>query len=320
MFFLFSQCFIGNFLKQPACVSAGTLYDNSYFNFTTYPYRFTKWEFKDSNNYIGKGFFSIVRKRETLNGTTVAVKKFKIFDRKSLIREMQTLRALNDTPNVVHILGLTGNYEHPSVVYSYHQSKNEDYLNMSLPNFKWFLKHTLTILKDIHARGVIHNDMNIGNILFDLENKSLTLIDFGLADFYRPEKHYKLKGGMFRIQPPEFLVDRNHWDCGVDIWSLGITCLDLVLGIKGNYLPKDDRDSREFMNRYFGKQLAPYLKSKGIKIEPGDSDLFELAMPGTEQLITKDVIDLIGKMLTIDPKKRITARDALKHPLFNGVD
>lgn len=303
------------------CVDADSLYGESFFQTEEYPLPFKKFHFVDENaSYAGQGHFSVVRKRQLVTGETVAVKEIRIFSKKSLVKEIQTLLALNGTSNTLNVVGLTGNESHPTVIYTYHSSTPNSYTNMSLKDFKWWLRETLKALESIHSKGVIHRDVNLGNVLCDLEKRKVTLIDFGLSEFYRPSLARNYKVGCIRFKAPELIAEKKDFDCGIDIWSLGICCLDLMLGMKGNWEAKDVTQVRGLMERYFGKQWYSYAKKNGIKAKIGNGDIFELAMPGPYALINEQTIDLVMKMLTVDPKNRVTASQALQHPLFYDVE
>ena len=301
--------------------NADSLYDSSFFQTDHYPIKFRNFTFLDDNaSYAGQGHFSVVRKRQLDTGETVAVKDIRIFSRRSLIKEIQTLLALSGTKNTLQIIGLTGNESHPTVLYSYHTSTPNAYVNMSLPDFKWWLRETLVALSEIHGKGIIHRDINLGNVLCDLDNRKVTIIDFGLSEFYRPmAPNRNPKAGCVRFKAPELLIERKDFDCGIDIWSLGICCLDMILGIKANWEAKNTEQVQKLIETYFGKQWYMYAKRNNIKAKMGTGDIFELAMPGSYSLVNPETIDIVMKMLTVDPKFRPTAKQLLTHPLFNDL-
>jgi casein kinase II subunit alpha len=312
---------VRNVENQDKCVNADSLYDSSFFMTEEYPIPFKEYEFvEDNSSYAGQGHFSVVHKRQLVTGELVAVKEIRIFSKRSLVKEIQTLLAINETSNTLKIVGLTGNESHPTVIYKYHSSTPNSYVNMSLKDFKWWLREIIKALESIHSRGVIHRDVNLGNVLCDLEKREVTLIDFGLSEFYRPSIARNHKSGCIRFKAPELVAEKMNFDCAIDIWSLGICCLDIILGMKGNWEAKDSEQVKWLIESYFGKQWYRYARKNRIRPFVGNGDIFELAMPGTYSLINEQTIDLVMKMLTVDPKYRITASQALKHPLFDDVD
>ena len=303
------------------CIDADSIYGSDRFQYDVYPMKFKEFKFMDSNkSYAGQGHFSVVRKQKLESGENVAVKEIRIFSKRALIKELQTLIALNGTKNTMQVIGLMGNESHPTVLYSYHSSTPNAYVNMSLPDFKWWLKETLTGLSEIHRKGVIHRDINLGNVLCDLKKRKVTIIDFGLSEFYRPTStNRNTKTGCVRFKAPELIIERKDFDCGIDIWSLGICCLDMILGLKNNWEAKGTEQIRHLIETYFGRQWFNYAKKHGVKTRMGTSDIFELALPGSYSLINEATIDIVMKMLTVDPKYRPSAAELLNHPLFDNV-
>ena len=321
--FLFLVCASHRrYSRSSKCVDAESLYDASFFNTSKYPVNFQNFSFKETNSsYAGKGHFSVVKKQQLESGEYVAVKDIRIFSRTSLIKEIQTLIALNGTKNVMQFIGLTGNESHPTVIYSYHTSTPNAYINMSLADFKWWLRETLIAIKNIHSKGVIHRDINLGNVLCDLEKRTVTIIDFGLSEFYRPHlKNRSSKVGCVRFKAPELVLEKNDFDCSIDIWSLGICCLDIMLGIKKNWEAKSTEQIKTLIENYFGRQWVTYANKNHVRGRNGNRDIFELAMPGMLHLINNQTIEFVSRMLTVDPAKRPSASQLLRHPFFNDVE
>ena len=112
-------------------------------------------------------------------------------------------------------------------------------------------------------------------------------IDFGFAIVVkRKESEQDIAGTPYYIAP-EVLSGTYGMPC--DIWSLGV-CLYQVLTGK---MPFDSNS-----------QSGLFAKIKKGKFEKPKS-------------ISDEAIDLINKMITVDPRKRISARDATSHPWFS---
>lgn len=97
--------------------------------------------------------------------------------------------------------------------------------NMSEKECKHIAKKILTVLRDIHACGVIHTDLKPENIIYDFPSDLLNIIDFedrGTEGYTSPEQLRT------KVITPK-----------TDIWSFGVLLHDLVFG----YLPfKEDTD------------------------------------------------------------------------------
>lgn len=63
----------------------------------------------------------------------------------------------------------------------------------------------LIALDETHSRGIMHRDVKLANIIVSQQN--LTLIDWGLSEFYHPKKRYNTKVGTRYYKAPELLVN-----------------------------------------------------------------------------------------------------------------
>lgn len=308
-----NDCFRG-------CKDANELYPPEFFNFD-FEFHFDNFTLNESNQFLGSGHFSTVYKATFPNGTEVAIKNLLQFNKRMLGKEFNTLRALNDVPNVLKIYGIIENETNPAIVYSYHSSTPSGYNgNITLDDFRWWLKTTLETLANIHEHGVIHRDLRLANILADFEHRKLAIVDFGLSDFYRKGRPLNPRVGCVHIKAPELVANISTYGCAIDIWSLGLSCLDIMIRLKGHWDQKGEKNTIEAFIKAYGshawnKFAGKYNPSIGTtrKVE---GSFYELGMPGNNHLLTPETMDLVSKMLELDPENRVTAREALKHKFF----
>ena len=306
---------------KPICPDASLIYDHSYFDTTRFINEFKNFSFQEHpQKFAGKGHFSVVRKSYLENGQAVAVKEIRRFKRRDLIKELSILRALKDVDHVVKVIGLMGSEDNPTVLYSYHNSPENGYQNISLSQFQWWLKTLLETISEIHLHGIFHRDLNLGNIITDFDKKELTIIDFGLADFNNINVQKNPHTGCYRLKAPELAIENHHFDCEIDIWSIGITCLDLMINLKENWIVKNNIMLKNKLIKYFGSDnwnnFAMKYNTSHVIDYTSIGDIFELALPGNYDLITPESLDLVFKFLKFDPDERISAKEALKHPFF----
>lgn len=94
-------------------------------------------------------------------------------------------------------------------------------------------KEISTIMRDsldglayLHSKSYIHRDIKAGNILLT-DSGSVKLADFGSASFVSPANSFV--GTPYWMSPEVILaMDEGQYDTKVDIWSLGITCIELA--------------------------------------------------------------------------------------------
>jgi calcium-dependent protein kinase len=144
----------------------------------------------------------------------------------------------------------------------------------------------------LHAHGIVHRDLKLENFLFETlkENSSLKLIDFGLSRLVVGDEKLTGAVGSSYYVAPEVLSGKQY-DAKCDVWSIGVIAYMLLSGV-----PPFDGDS--------------------------DRAIFKSVRSGnwsfttTFQNISPEAKSFIQRCLVVDPAKRMSAKDALKHPWF----
>ncbi|KAK3141809.1 hypothetical protein QOZ80_4BG0338570 [Eleusine coracana subsp. coracana] len=148
----------------------------------------------------------------------------------------------------------------------------------------------VTVVHVCHFMGVMHRDLKPENFLHasPAEDAPLKAIDFGLSVFIEEGKVYKeIVGSAYYVAPE--VLQRNYGK-EIDVWSAGVILYILLCGSPPFWAETE----------------------KGIfdAILVGQLDLTSAPWPS----ISESAKDLIRKMLNRDPKRRITAAQALEHP------
>lgn len=120
-------------------------------------------------------------------------------------------------------------------------------------DIKYYMFELLKALDHCHSMGIMHRDLNPGNIMIDHENRKLRLIDFGQSDFYHPGKQYDTGVAARRFQAPELLVDYRMYDYSVDMWAFG--CMFALLIFK----------EALFRSKNYYDRLGPIAEVLGTK-------------------------------------------------------
>jgi casein kinase II subunit alpha len=105
-----------------------------------------------------------------------------------------------------------------------------------------YIYKILEALEFSHSHGIMHRDVKPLNIVIDHDAKELRLIDWGLADFYIPEKEYNVRVASRYYKGPELLVDDKLYHYSLDIWSLGCTMAGMMFKIDTFFKGADNFD------------------------------------------------------------------------------
>ncbi|KIL00759.1 hypothetical protein PAXRUDRAFT_7974 [Paxillus rubicundulus Ve08.2h10] len=278
---------------------------------------------------VGEGTYAVVyRGREASTGRKVAVKKIKVGQFKdgldmSAIREVKYLRELHHQ-NVIELLDVFSSKTNLNLVLEFLDSDLEiiikDRSLVFLPaDIKSWMAMTFRGLEFCHRNFILHRDLKPNNLLI-ASNGQLKLADFGLArDFADPG--YKMTCQVITrwYRPPELLFGCRYYSTAVDIWSVG--CIFAELMLRTPYLPGEtDMD-----------QLKTIFRALGTPTEedwPGHTKLPDYVPVGQfprtplRDLFTAasgDTLNLLSKTLTYEPRKRISAKEALHHPYFTSL-
>ena len=157
-----------------------------------------------------------------------------------------------------------------------------------------------------------------------MNNGILKIADFGLARGYGiPVKNYTHEVVTLWYRPPDVLLGSKTYGTTVDIWSIGCIFAEMVTG-KPLFMGKNESDQLKKIFKIRGTPSDTYAPSLKELSEWGVGENVFESWP--EDDIKKYVpnldsegVDLLLKFLQIEPEKRISAEEALKHPLFDDI-
>ncbi|XP_031155715.1 calcium/calmodulin-dependent protein kinase type II delta 1 chain isoform X7 [Sander lucioperca] len=251
---------------------------------------------------LGKGAFSVVRRCMKIStgqeyaAKIINTKKLSARDHQKLEREARICRLLKH-PNIVRLhdsiseegfhylvfdLVTGGELFEDIVAREYYSEADASHC----------IQQILESVNQCHVNGIVHRDLKPENLLLasKLKGAAVKLADFGLAIEVQGEQQawFGFAGTPGYLSPE--VLRKDPYGKPVDMWACGVILYILLVG----YPPFWDEDQH---------RLYQQIKAGAYDFPSPEWDT-----------VTPEAKDLINKMLTINPAKRVTATDALKHP------
>ncbi|KAL2891259.1 Mitogen-activated protein kinase hog1 [Ceratocystis lukuohia] len=170
------------------------------------------------------------------------------------------------------------------------------------------LRHENRALKFVHSAGIIHRDLKPSNILIN-ENCDLKICDFGLARIQDPLMTGYVATRYYRA--PEIMLSWQKYDVAVDIWSVGCILAEMITG-SPLFPGKDHVNQFSIITELIGN--PPEYIIGGITSENSLPAHEPVSFKTKFPTATPEAIDLLERFLVFDPRRRLTAADALRHP------
>ena len=299
-----------------------------------------EFEIGDIDNYlveakIGRGRYSDVYEglSKKLN-EKVVLKILKPITKIKIKREICILQKLKKCPNIVQIIDVIK--EKDSDIYciicksiSGIELKNF-YWGITPQDLKYYMYKVIECLEYSHRKKIMHRDIKFTNIAINSETKELNIYDWGLSDFYIKDYKYTLTIGSRYYKAPELFMEYKKYDYSIDMWSVGCLFGAMLFQLDVLFQGNSNQDQlviivkqfgfekiNKFLEKYKGDCFLAQKMIKKIKNYQGKK-WDEYINEKNKYLIDDNTLDLLDKLLEIDPEKRIKAKEALNHPYFKA--
>ncbi|XP_056264133.1 mitogen-activated protein kinase 3 [Pseudoliparis swirei] len=282
-------------------------------------------------SYIGEGAYGMVcSANDNVSTQRVAIKKISPFEHQTYCQ--RTLREIKILLRFHHenIIGINDilrarNIDSMRDVYIVQTLMETDLYKLlktqrlSNDHVCYFLYQILRGLKYIHSANVLHRDLKPSNLLINT-TCDLKICDFGLARIADPEHDHTgflteyVATRWYRA--PEIMLNSKGYSKSIDIWSVGCILAEMlsnrpifpgkhyldqlnhILGVLGS-------PSQDDLNCIINMKARNYLQSLPHKPRIPWETLYKA---------DSKALDLLGRMLTFNPEKRISVEEALAHP------
>ncbi|KAA6362509.1 MAG: putative Casein kinase II subunit alpha [Streblomastix strix] len=157
---------------------------------------------------IGRGKFGEVFEGiDVRNGQMLAIKVLKHVKKNKIKREVKILECVDGGPNIVRLMDIVRDPDSRMYSFVYEEVDNDDfkefYPSLRLFEIKYYLYQMLKSLEFSHQMGIMHRDIKPHNVMIDHSKHKLRVIDWGLAEFYRPLTDYNVRVASRHYKGPD---------------------------------------------------------------------------------------------------------------------
>ncbi|KAH9387186.1 casein kinase II subunit alpha [Nematocida major] len=309
----------------------------AYYDYNDYIISYGEIDNYEISEFLGRGKYSQVFKGLAKpTRTSCVIKVLRPIREKKINREVKILKSLLGVKNVIQLLDVVkdseANYRALIFPYNDHTETRSLFKLFSYEDIVFYMRKLLETLDEIHSLGIFHRDLKPHNIIINHGRREMSVIDWGLAEYYLPSVEYATRVASLHFKAPELLLGNRYYDYSLDIWSAGCILGEMLFTQMPFFNGSTNEDQLERIVHFSGAQnLKNYLKKYSLTYSKKHLDKIYAGFPQEEtwhSLHTMDgrlpvgsperrrLIDLLQRMLTFDHQKRPSAQECLSHRVF----
>lgn len=294
-------------------------------------------------NKIGEGSYGQVYKaKDKYTGEQVALKKVRMVNERggfpiTAIREIKILQNLKHK-NIINLREIITNKKDAldfkkdrGSFYLVFEYMDHDLMGLLESNLVTFsdvhkaavMKQLLIGLNYCHEKNFLHRDIKCSNILMNNKGQ-VKIADFGLSRFYWPGEDRPYTNGVITLwyRPPELLLGEIIYGPAIDIWSCGCILAELFLK-KPLFQATNEITQLETIYKLCGSPNTttwPSVINLPFWNTLKNKKHYRRRLREELSFIPLEALDLLDRMLTLNPSKRITTSEALKTDWLINID
>jgi serine/threonine protein kinase len=287
------------------------------------------------NSRLGTGSYAVVYNvNDVKRGHNVAMKVYKtdVYQdegvNETILRELATIKKINH-PNLISMLDYGQDFTYfTSHIY---QTDLRDYYITTRKESKAWINQVITITHQIlkgiycmHSNGLMHRDFKPDNIMVQCDGSNnnnnnnnngglrIVIIDMGLSrkvDTYNQSHTKTTQICTLWYKSPETMYDHMSYGYGLDMWSVGCTVGELILG-KVLFTGTNELDQ---LSKIFDLMGTPDHKIHNtVYFSPRKSHFNKTFY----QIAGTKLYNLLENLLVLNPTNRLMSHQALNHGIF----
>ncbi|ORY79411.1 cyclin-dependent kinase [Protomyces lactucae-debilis] len=280
---------------------------------------------------LGEGTYATVYKgKNRTTGETVALKEIHLDSEEgtpsTAIREISLMKELKHE-NIVGLWDVIHTDNKLMLVFEFMDKDLKKYMDSHGKNgalepatIRSFMYQLIKGIAFCHENRVLHRDLKPQNLLIN-KRGHLKLADFGLARaFGIPVNTFSNEVVTLWYRAPDVLLGSRTYSTSIDIWSAGCIMAEMFTG-RPLFPGSNNEDELLKIFRLMGTPteqtwpgISQYTEYKTTWPYYVTQDLGQI-LPMIDSL----GLDLLSRLLVMQPNQRISAKDALRHPYFSSA-